>query len=227
MCGTPAIAWLDKQCQLCTRDLNQRSPGCRSRAYELNSYTTGPARPSTFKCFSHSTITQTFGSSSITNPFFIFRIFQGSPIVTSLQSKKKRKEITSFSPKRGNWLLQFSETSWEQMSVSWSSKKNPISCISGAAVKNSAPSFSLGRGKEETRLQKWQHLGLKKYHHHTHIHIYVNVYVCFTMRKNKQQSMLLRKEPLKNHMPSEGPTQVTKCQRKLLILSSSSTLIRP
>ena len=43
ICGTPTTAWLDKQCYICTRDPNWRTPGCRSGTCKLNCYTTEPA----------------------------------------------------------------------------------------------------------------------------------------------------------------------------------------
>ena len=43
ICGMPATAWLAKWCHVCTRDLNQQTPGCRSRTCELNCCATGPA----------------------------------------------------------------------------------------------------------------------------------------------------------------------------------------
>ena len=39
-----ATAWLDEQCVgLCAQDLNQRTPGRQSGAWELNHYATRPA----------------------------------------------------------------------------------------------------------------------------------------------------------------------------------------
>ena len=43
ICGTPTTAWLDKRRHVCTPDLNQGTPGRRSRTCALNHCTTGPA----------------------------------------------------------------------------------------------------------------------------------------------------------------------------------------
>ena len=42
--GTPATEWCAKQCHVCTRDLNLRTPGCWSGTCALDCCTTGPAR---------------------------------------------------------------------------------------------------------------------------------------------------------------------------------------
>ena len=43
ICGMPTTAWLDKRCHVCTRDLNQRSPGHQSGMCKLNCCSTVPA----------------------------------------------------------------------------------------------------------------------------------------------------------------------------------------
>ena len=48
ICGTPATAWLTKQCHVHTQDPNQRTPGCQSGMWTFNCCATGPVPESAF-----------------------------------------------------------------------------------------------------------------------------------------------------------------------------------